>query len=170
MDDIEIRSARPGDGPACARVWLDIGRFFIGVDPTLFRLPEDDGLVDWFEDVIASLTGSGDDALYLVALVGGEIVGGLSATLHEPIDFSDRQLQADLSVRRLHVDSLGVLTAHRRTGVGTRLMAAAQEWGRSRGAAVVLLEASAADPRSTSFYSDRLGFAAPTIVFRKAIR
>ena len=56
---------------------------------------------------------------HLVAEVDGAVVGHISATLHEPLDTAARQLQIDLSRRRLHVDSLSVTAAHRHSGIGS---------------------------------------------------
>lgn len=168
MADIEIRATRPGDGAGCARVWLGLGSYFTGRNDGAFQVPAADGLAEWFEEIIVRHR---DDShlLHLVAVVDGAIVGAVSATLHDPVDFAERQLRVDLSRRRLHVDSLGVTADHRRTGVGSALMRAVEAWGRSRGAQVVILETEAANAASRQFYEERLGFDVQAVVLRKEL-
>ncbi|MBS2961785.1 GNAT family N-acetyltransferase [Actinocrinis puniceicyclus] len=48
-------------------------------------------------------------------------------------------------------------------------MRAAEDWGRSRGAHVVLLETELDNPLSMSFYERRMGYAAQAVIFRKEI-
>lgn len=168
MAELEIRPARTGDGAACARIWQDVGGYFTRLDPALYRLPDEDGLVGWFEQVIATLAGN-EAALYLLALAGGEAVGSLSATVQQPVESAGRQLQSDLGRVRLHIDALGVLTGRRRAGVGSALMARAQAWGRLRGADVVYLEAMPSDSRAMAFYGRRLGLATASVTLRGEI-
>jgi ribosomal protein S18 acetylase RimI-like enzyme len=97
------------------------------------------------------------------------VVGVLSAELHEPIDPAGRELQTDFNRWRLHVNSLGVLATHRRHGVGSALMQAVEEWGRARGAEVVILETETNNPTSVPFYEQRMGFSAQAFVYRKEI-
>ncbi len=166
MTNIEIRETRPGDGEACARMWREVGGLFAERQPEVFRVPAAEGLEEWFEEISATFRDS-ETMVLLVAEVDGVLVGNVSATLHEPLDTAARQLQSDLGRRRLHVDSLGVTASHRRGGVGSALMRAVEEWGRSRGAEVVVLETDFANPMSVPFYRERMGFAAQAIVFRK---
>lgn len=166
--DIVIREPRPGDGTGCAELWREVGGFFAGLDPGRFQVPAAEGLAAWFEQ-INSEAARRDDVVHLIAEVGGHVVGTASATLHEPLASADRQLQTDLAVRRLHVDSLGVANAHRRGGVGTALMRAVEEWGRSRGARVAVLETESDNPTSVPFYERRMGFEAKAVVFRKEL-
>lgn len=166
MTEIEIRETRPGDGAGCAVVWRDVGSFLAGIKPDSFQTPRVEGLADWFEEIDAKIRA--DEArLHLVAVVDGVIVGIMSAALREPVDSADRQVQTDLSRRRLHVDSLGVAADHRRRGAGAALMRAVEEWGRSRGAEVVTLETELSNPASVPFYEQRMGFSTQAVVLRK---
>lgn len=67
----------------------------------------------------------------------GVVVGGVSASLHEPVDGAERELQIDLGRRRLHVNSLAVAGSYRRHRVGSALIRAVEEWGREKGAEVI---------------------------------
>jgi GNAT superfamily N-acetyltransferase len=145
-----------------------MGSFFAGINPDRFQEPAAEGLADWFEEVIAKVRAR-EDMLDLVAVVDGVIVGSVSAALNEPMDSAERQLQTDLSRRRLHVNSLGVTESHRHSGVGSALMRAVEEWGRSQGAEVMLLETELNNPVSVPFYERRMGFSAQDVVFRKDI-
>lgn len=51
--DVRIRSARPGDGADLARGWLDGCRYYAALDPERFQVPDDDGLAEWFEQLLA---------------------------------------------------------------------------------------------------------------------
>jgi RimJ/RimL family protein N-acetyltransferase len=63
-----------------------------------------------------------DAALFVAELAGGEVVGRLS-------------LMRDAHPASKHVADLGVMVAagHRRRGIGSALMAAAEDWARSTG-------------------------------------
>ena len=51
-DEVEIRVARGGDGDALAACWIEFGRYYAELDPLRFRVPNADGLAEWFEDRI----------------------------------------------------------------------------------------------------------------------
>jgi ribosomal protein S18 acetylase RimI-like enzyme len=168
MADVLIRTVRRGDGVACARLWRELGELFATMNPHTFQVPAAEGLAEWFEEVNAIYLDK-DDKVALVAEADGVLVGSVSAALHEPVPSAQRQLQTDLGRRRLHVDSLGVASSHRRDGVGSALMQAVEDWGRARGAEVILLETEANNPMSVPFYENRMGFTAENLVFRKEI-
>ncbi|MEC3979968.1 GNAT family N-acetyltransferase [Amycolatopsis sp. H20-H5] len=168
MSEIEIRGTRPGDGPGCALVWQDLGRFFAGINPDTYRVPGSEGLADWFETLNAKLRDD-DQWLQLVAVADGEIAGQLAATLQQPMAAAERQIQADFSRRRLVINALGVRDADRRGGVGTALMLAAEQWGRTQGAEVVLLDTELNNHTSMPFYEQRMGFTARAVQFRKEL-
>ena len=168
MTDVLIREIRTGDGAAVATVWREMGEYFAALNPHMFRVPSEEGLADWFEEGHVEF-GDRQDMLILLAEVDGVVAGAVSATLLEPIETAERQVQSDFSRRRLHIDSLGVVAAHRRDGVGTALMQAAEEWGRERGAEVVLLETELNNPLSMPFYKERMGMSPEFVTFRKEI-
>jgi ribosomal protein S18 acetylase RimI-like enzyme len=149
-------------------MWRELGSFMASINPGTFQVPALEGLAEWFEEI--NVVYREDEAMvHLVAELDGVLVGSVSASLHEPLDTAERQVQSDLSRRRLHVDGLGVLEAHRRRGVGAALMRAVEEWGRSRGAEVVTLETESNNPLSMPFYEQRMGFTAQAVIFRKEL-
>lgn len=168
VTDILIRLSRPGDGAACARLWREIGSLFAAMNPRTFQVPAEEGLAEWFEEINAVYRDD-DDKVLLVAETDGVLVGTVAASLHEPLDTAARQVQTDLARRRLHVDGLAVTGARRRGGVGSALMRAVEQWGRSRGAEVIILETETNNPMSVPFYERRMGFSAEAVIFRKEI-
>lgn len=165
---ILIRVSRPGDGAACANLWREIGGLFAAMNPRTFQVPAAEGSAAWFEQINAVYRND-EDKVLLVAEADGALVGTLTASLEEPLETADRQVQRDLGRRRLHVDSLAVTATYRRGGVGTALMRAVEEWGRSHGAEVIVLETETNNPMSVPFYERRMGFTAQAVIFRKEI-
>jgi mycothiol synthase len=68
------------------------------------------------------------DRVYLVAVLAGELVGGITAR----IDRTDNQLKG-VAVGSLNPGGVGVLPAYRRRGIGSRLLAEALALLRERG-------------------------------------
>jgi GNAT superfamily N-acetyltransferase len=169
MTDIVIRTSRPGDGEKCAELWRETGGLFAEMNPHIFRVPAAEGLAEWFEELNAKRQDAKDRVL-LIAEIDGVLAGIVGAALEEPLDPNGRELQTDLNLRRMHIGVLAVVGAHRRSGVGTALMGAAEEWGRERGAEVVTLETETNNPMSVPFYEERMGFSAQAFVFRKDLR
>jgi GNAT superfamily N-acetyltransferase len=127
MKSLVVRPARPGDGADLARIWMDVARHYVGLDADAFQVPDADGLVAWFEELLRRPRA--EDAVWLVAEVDGRVVGDVAARLELPAEDAARQLLRDLGRVRLYVDALGVGEANRRRGVGARLMHAVEEWG-----------------------------------------
>jgi GNAT superfamily N-acetyltransferase len=91
------------------------------------------GNAEWFERGIAET--QDDDTLWLVATTdgpGGRVVGMIEAVIQRPHPDGRWQLQRDQSRTRLLINALAVSEDYRRQGVGTLLMDAAEDWGRSK--------------------------------------
>jgi putative acetyltransferase len=88
-----------------------------------------------------------DAALFVAELAGGELVGRLS-------------LMRDPHPSSKHVADLGVMVAagHRRLGVGTALMAAAEDWAGSAGVAKLELHVFPHNEPAIRLY-EKLGYA-----------
>jgi GNAT superfamily N-acetyltransferase len=168
MSELQIRDIRPGDGTACARVWLDAGRYYAALVPDLLQVPDSDGLVEWLEEGIGEERS--DDALWQVAEdpVHG-VRGMVEAMVVRPAPDARWQLQRDQSRTRLVVNLLAVAEGYRRRGVGTALMEAAEEWGRAKGAVVAVTDTNLSSPLSVPFYERRMGYERQAIVLRKAL-
>ncbi len=163
-----IRRVRAGDGAGRARVWREAGAFFAALDPHTAREPEPQGLAEWHEELHDRFAADAT-VLMLVAELDGEIVGTAVARLHEPVPTAGWQLQRDLGSRRVHVDALAVSAAARRTGTGTALMEAVEQWARDQGAVAVTLETGVENPTSMPFYEQRMGYTRHEVVFRKEL-
>ena len=48
-------------------------------------------------------------------------------------------------------------------------MRAVEQWGRARGAEVIILETETNNPMSVPFYEQRMGFSAQAVIYRKEI-
>lgn len=166
MIEPRIRTARPGDGAGCAKVWIDIGRYYHELDPHTFQIPSPYGLADSFEQDIAD---ADPRRLRLVAEVDGAIAGLLVARLHEPEPRPDHELLRDLSRRRAFVQILAVSEPHRGSGVGTALMTAAETWARRQDAATISLDTYLHSPTSVPFYEGRMSYTRRALVFRKEL-
>jgi GNAT superfamily N-acetyltransferase len=91
-----------------------------------------------------------------VAELVGEVVGDVTAHIDRAVDDARWQLMRDLGESILKIDSLMVREHRRRLGVGTALMKAAEEWGRTQGASAVFLSTYYDSPSSVPFYEQRM--------------
>jgi GNAT superfamily N-acetyltransferase len=163
--DVVLRVARPGDGADLARGWLDGGTYLAALDSERFQVPDEHGLVEWFEELLARP--ASDDAVWLVAEVDGLVMGNVAAELHRPVGIAGRQLLRSLGETRLFVSALAVERAHQRRGVATLLMEAVEQWGRERGATWVSLDTWIHSEQSVPFYEQRMGYRRASIIFEK---
>jgi GNAT superfamily N-acetyltransferase len=134
MEEISVREAQPADAEGLARVHADVARYYDERGPHYF-----DG-----------------GQLRLVAEVEGEVVGALSARLLEPVTVGgDARGEAE---KRLRIDYLATAPASRRAGIGTRLVEAAESWGRRVGATIAETTAFRGSALSIPFWEDRMGY------------
>jgi GNAT superfamily N-acetyltransferase len=137
MEEITVRDARPGDAEGLARVHADVARYYEQLGPRDF-----DG-----------------GQLHLVAEIEGEVVGALTARLLEPLIAEERTTAgADAAERRLRIEYLATAADQRRIGIGTRLVQAAESWGRGGGATVAETSAFRGSALSIPFWEDRMGY------------
>ena len=134
MEEISVREAQPADAEGLARVHADVARYYDERGPHYF----DEG------------------QLRLVAEVEGEVVGALTARLLEPVTVGgDATGDAE---KRLRIDYLATAAASRRAGIGTRLVQAAESWGRRVGATIAETTAFRGSALSIPFWEDRMGY------------
>jgi GNAT superfamily N-acetyltransferase len=164
---VQIRPDRPGDGAALAGVWLDGAAYYAQLDPRWFQVPEPPGLSEWFDERLGSARG--EDHLHHVAELRGEVVGFVSAILQEPLDSASRQIVRHVGWRRVVVNALVVHSAFWRLGIGHQLLQSAEDWGRGRGARLVVLDTFADSPVSVPFYEHGMGYQRHSIVFSKQL-
>ena len=167
MEPIFIRAARASGAVDLARNWIEVAQHYVELDPQTFRVPSTDGLVEFLEESLKRPRS--EDLVWFVAEVDGQVIGEVSARPERPAEDAERQLLRYLGEVRIYVDALGVAQAHRRRGVGTRLMRAVERWARERGAVCVMLDTYAASPLSVPFYERGMGYRRRSIVFEKRL-
>ena len=134
MEEISVREAQAADAEALARVHADVARYYDERGPHYF----DEG------------------QLRLVAEVEGEVVGALTARLLEPVTVGGDATGDE--EKRLRIDYLATAAASRRAGIGTRLVQAAESWGRRVGATIAETTAFRGSALSIPFWEDRMGY------------
>ena len=134
MSEVEVRAARAGEG-----------KTLFGAYEWLFA-PPGETPATWDErraEVALEQAIESHDAVVLVALAGGEVVGICTA-------YQDLH-----SVRfgyRAWIEDLAVHPEHRSRGVGKRLLDAAKDWARERGATHIELDSGDARHDAHRFY------------------
>lgn len=164
--EISVRTARPGDGAAIARLHLENAAYYHELAPTAFRLPDRAGLAEFVQ-----LRDDSDleTALELVAEIDEEIAGHIAAHVVAPDDTARFQMVPYLALPRLWIDSLGTFRRFWRRGVGGVLVEAAEAWGRERGAVVVLCDTWLGSPVSLPFWEGRMGYSRRAVILEKPL-
>ena len=164
---LEVRPARSGDGPGLAQIWLDNARYYVEHFPDDFREPDESGLVDWFEALLARPRDESE--LHLVAVADGTVAAFVYARLTEPDEHANRQMLADYPYRRVHVEALGTGDVYQRRGLATRLVEAVEARARDRGARAISAETFLDSPVSIPFWERRMGYRRRSVKFRKRL-
>jgi Acetyltransferases len=139
-----VRSTVSTDAESIARISLECAEHLSSLDPAVY-------LVLWFER-IGQRWGERiervDDpaAVSLIAEYGGELVVFVDAQL----DQSPVAMFRDMLL--CHVTEIAACRRMQRCGIGTRILHAAEEWGRERGADMALLEFHPENAEARIFY------------------
>ena len=104
----------------------------------------------------------------LVAEIDGEVAGYLEARLEPPLESARWQTQPELATTRLFINFVETAPGHQRRGVATRLVDAAEAWGRDHGARYAC-DTWIDSPLSMPFWRDRMGYAPRGVIFRKPL-
>ena len=160
-----VRTARPGDGAAIAPLSHESAKYYRELAPDDFRVPEEEGQAEWLDSFLPA---DGEQEVALVAELDGSVVGYLEARLEEPIDSARYQTNPELAERRLFINALLTARSHWRRGVGSTLVAAAEAWGRERGATVALMDTFAESPVSVPFWHGR-GYRTRGVIMHKRL-
>jgi GNAT superfamily N-acetyltransferase len=162
-----IRAYRDADAPGIVRISRENGRFYSTLAPELFREPDEDGFVEFLER--DREWRERPENLALVAEMDGAVAGYLEATVEAPLETARWQGQRDFGETRLAINYVGTADAYKRTGIATRLVEAAEAWGRSRGAVVAVCDTYVESPLSMPFWERRMGYERRAVVFRKRL-
>jgi ribosomal protein S18 acetylase RimI-like enzyme len=146
---VAVRPARPEDWLGVQALLRELDELHAELVPAYFR-PATRTEPDW-----RRLLGD-STALALVAVDEGEgsraPVGFLSLRVYDtPAD------PTMVPRRRGHLETLIVDARRRRSGIGGRLLAAAADWARARGAAEMVLTTWVGNAEADAFY-ERLGY------------
>src|SRR5262249_13950732 len=96
----------------------------------------------------------------------GMVVVLVGAALSEPIATARCQLLRELSWRRLMINALVVHPPFWRRGIGRQLLGAAEQWGRERGARIVVLDTYIHSDVSVPFYEQGMGYRRQSLSYR----
>jgi len=166
--NVEIRPARSGDGAALAGAWLDNARYYMGLFPDDFRMPDEAGVVEWFDAQLARPRSASE--LHLVAVVDGSVGAFAYARLTEPDEHASRQMLADYPYPRVHVEALGTADAFQRRGLATLLVKTVEAWARERGARAISAETHLQSPVSIPFWEQRMGYRRRSVKLTKRLQ
>jgi GNAT superfamily N-acetyltransferase len=166
MTDLVVRPIRAGDEADIARMHLANSAYYAALAPELFRVPDDDGLLDFLAPADDE---NSDTTLALVAEVDGELAGMLYAHLIPPRDDARFQNTPVAGELRLFIDALGTFQSHWRRGVATALVEAAEDWGRERGVTVVECDTWHRSPVSLPFWQERMGYDKRSVRMQKRL-
>jgi GNAT superfamily N-acetyltransferase len=165
--NVVVREYREGDGAAIVQISRENARYYAELAPEYFKVPDEDGFIELVEN-----DGTWRDApenLSLVAEVDGQVAGYLEAAVQPPLRTARWQAQRDLGKTRLAINVVWTADAFKRKGVATRLVEAAETWGRSHGAAVVICDTYIDSPLSVPFWEERMGYERRALIFRKPL-
>jgi GNAT superfamily N-acetyltransferase len=165
VSEIRLRPGTVEDAKALVRLSLESSSYYSRLAPEFFAPGEQEGFDEW----IAAEWDDGPNTLALVAEIEGDVAGYLEATIQEPPEWGRFFGSRDLHVRRLFINAVLTSEAYRRRGVATRLVEAAGDWGRERGATVALLDTFYDSPVSVPFWERRMGYRRRAIIFRKPL-
>lgn len=137
---VTVETATPGDADAVADLWVDLASEQRGYGSRLLADPNRDAIRE-------SMAHHAVEGGLSVARDGGDIVGFVRYGVEEG--------SLAVAVTRGVVRDLYVAATHRRSGVGSALLDAAEAALRDRGVDVIRLEALAENTDAVRFYEAR---------------
>lgn len=164
---VTIRPATPGDAGAIVRPYLDSAVQHADLDPERYFVPAADAVVARYQEGRQHPPASEAESVTLVAELGGEGEGEIVGFVDARIDRSPDAMHREMSY--CHIIEIAVSAAHQNQGIGARLLRAAEDWGRARGAAFASLEYLAANTRAAAFYERRMGYRAGAVTAIKRL-
>lgn len=158
-----IRPAVPDDADGIAGVYLQSAEQHAALDPERYRAPEFATISARYRHGWQHPQPPVGEVVTLVADRNGEILGFVDVRMERPLDAMHHDVLYCL-VAEIAVDS-----RHRRSGIGAKLLRAAEDWGRERGAVFSYLEYAVANTLAAAFYTERMGYRAASITMVKRL-
>jgi GNAT superfamily N-acetyltransferase len=156
---ISIRPARAEDVPALVQLRIANAERHAALDPAGHRLPDADAVRRHFEKLLSGLAATE----VLVAEVSGTVAGMTEIVIHSAPH--GHQILVPRRVADVHTV---VLASYRGKGVGTALVAAAEQHAAQRGVSQLLAPILAPNAEALSFY-ERAGFGPHGVILKKEI-
>lgn len=149
---ITIRGAVAEDAEGITRIYQESAEYHAGLDPERYHVPAAEETAARYRVGGQHPPDAGADAVTLVAELEGEVVGFVDVRL----DRSPDPMHRDLTY--CHVVEIAVSVQHQGRGIGGQLLAAAEGWGRGKGADFASLEYLAVNTRAADFYQHHMGY------------
>lgn len=160
---LTIREATPDDAARIARAYLESAEHHARLDPERYAVPAVEAIVARYALGRQHAPATDEDRITLLADLDGDVVGFVDARLDRSPDAMHREMVY------CHIVEIAVVEAQRGQGVGERLLGAAEDWGRERGATFASLEYLAANTRAGTFYERRMGYRVAAITAIKRL-
>ena len=148
---LTIRAATADDAAGIAHVYMQSAEHHARLEPDRYWLPSIDAITAQYRERGRTSHPNGD-AVTLVAALDADVVGFVDVRLSRSPDPMHRDLTY------CHIVEIAVAVEHQSRGIGERLLTAAEDWGRQRGAQLASLEFLAANTRASAFYQQRMGY------------
>lgn len=144
----------------------ELAAYYVGLAPSHFRMPDLEGLA---AELDRDLETEDEEMLHLVAEVDGEVVSALLARLLPPVEGARREIDPDAGEPRLRIEYLVTDETHRNQGLATRLVEAAEGWGRDRGATVSETRTYHRGSLAVPFWQERMDYEERYVGLRKPL-
>jgi GNAT superfamily N-acetyltransferase len=158
-ENVTIRPAREGDAEGLAQVYVESAEHHQRLDPSMYVLPDYKQMVARYRRRLPPP----DDAQILVAeSADGEILGWVEVLL-KPANGEPRMSRDSATAE---VD-IGVVEEMRGSGIGSKLMDAAEVWAVEHGAELMVVDTHVANVDAIRFYQERHGWRTTGLVLAK---
>ena len=159
---ITIRPATSNDADGITRVYLESAEHHARLDPERYAVPDASPISRRYREGWQHATEAGAESVTLVAQVHDEVAGFVDARLAQSPDAMHRPMTY------CHIVEIAVSSRHQHQGVGSRLLRAAEEWGREHGAELASLEYLASNTGAGAFY-ERSGYGVAALIAIKRL-
>jgi ribosomal protein S18 acetylase RimI-like enzyme len=159
--EVTVRTATAQDAEAITRIYIQSADHHANIDAERYCIPPEEFILERYRTGGQHVAGS--EASTLVAEAGGQLLGFADIRLNQSTD----PMHKDLIY--CHIVEIAVREDIRSQGIGERLMRAAEDWGRDRGAELMSLEYNGANKRAAQFYNERMGYRAASIMAIKRL-